>query len=347
MKSRKTKGKKRAFITGIAGQDGSYLAELLVGKGYDVFGLSKSEGRGNEDSQNALKALGRKVKIIEGDLSDSRFVAKLLKEFKPDEIYNLASKSSVGESFKDPVGAMKINFFAFRQLTDEAVKLNQGVRIYQASSSEMFGNVPPPQNENSPMNPVSPYGESKLRAYREVVLDYRRKGFFICSGILFNHESPRRGADFVTKKIVTSLAQISLGRREPLELGNLDATRDWGFAGDYVEAMHIIINHSKPDDFVIATGKSHTVRDFVNEAASALGINLRWSGKGISEVAHDNKYRVVVKINKDFYRPRELSATVGDSRRARDVLGWRPRTTFRKLVRMMALAELERAKSFL
>lgn len=333
---------KRIFITGIAGQDGSYLSELLAKQGHQIFGLTNKKYPDNPASLTAIKKLGKKVVLIDGDIADTDLLAKIFKDIKPQEIYNLAAISSVGESFKIPEKVMEINFHAFKRLVDEAITIVPKVKIYQASSSEMFGKVPPPQSEKSPFVPVSPYGQSKLRAHREVVLEYRKKkGIHICSGIMFNHESPRRGEGFVTSKIVNDLVRVKLGLLSHLELGNLDAERDWGFAGDYVKAMYLILNHRKPDDYVIATGKSHTVRDFANEAVKNLGLKIKWRGQDGREEAVDNNGRILVKINPYFYRPKELSATIGDSAKARKILGWKPKINFEGLVKMMIKAALE------
>ncbi|MFA6273129.1 MAG: GDP-mannose 4,6-dehydratase [Candidatus Paceibacterota bacterium] len=334
---------KRIFITGIAGQDGSYLSEFLAKKKCQIFGLTNQKYSDNAVSMEAIKKLGDQVVLIDGDIVDTGLLTKIFKDIKPHEIYNLAAISSVGESFKIPEKVMEINFYAFKRLVDEAIAVVPKVRIYQASSSEMFGKVPAPQNEKTDFRPVSPYGESKLRAHREVVLEYRnKKGIHICSGIMFNHESPRRGENFVTQKIVTDLSKVKLGLLDHIELGNLDVERDWGFAGDYVKAMYLILNHSKPDDYVIATGKSHTVRDFVKEAAKNLGLKIKWRGQGEREEAVDNNGKILVKVNPIFYRPKELGSTFGDSAKARKILGWKPEVNFVGLVKMMTAAALKR-----
>lgn len=326
---------KRVFISGVGGQDGSYLSEFLTKKDCQIFGLVNSEYPSNAASLEALKKLGDKVVLIEGDIIDTPALAKIFKEIKPHEIYNLAGISSVGDSFRVPEKVMEVNFWAFKRLVDEAVAILPKVRIYQASSSEMFGKALAPQNEKTDFRPVSPYGQSKLRAHREVVLAYRERGIHICSGIMFNHESPRRGESFVTSKIVTGLSKVKLGLLDCLELGNLNVQRDWGFAGDYVKAMALILNHSKPDDYVIATGQSHTVRDFVNETAKNLGLQIKWQGKGDGEEAVDGSGKILVKVNPVFYRPQELGATIGDSAKARRILGWQPEVSFEDLVKMM------------
>lgn len=343
MKDKLNEEKKRVFITGITGQDGSYLSEFLAKKNCEIFGLTSKKYSDNAVSMAALKKLGAQVILIDGDITDTGLLAKIFKDIKPHEIYNLASISSVGESFKIPEKVMEVNFHAFKRLVDEAITVVPKVRIYQASSSEMFGQASAPQNEKTDFRPVSPYGESKLRAYQEVVLAYRReKGVHICSGIMFNHESPRRGEGFVTQKIVTDLSKVKLGLLAHLELGNLDVERDWGFAGDYVKAMSLILNHNKADDYVIATGKSHTVRDFVNETAKNLGLKIKWRGRGEKKEAVDDNGKVLVKVNPIFYRPKELGATIGDSAKARKILGWQPVVNFEGLVKMMTEAALER-----
>lgn len=334
---------KRIFITGIAGQDGSYLSEFLTEKNCRIFGLTNHKYPNNAASMEAINRLGDQVTLIEGDIVDTDLLVRIMKDIKPHEIYNLAAISSVSESFKIPEKVMEVNFYAFKRLVDEAIAIVPKVRIYQASSSEMFGKATAPQNERTDFMPVSPYGESKLRAHREVVLAYReQKGVHICSGIMFNHESPRRGGSFVTQKIVTDLAKVKLGLLDHIELGNLDVRRDWGFAGDYVKAMYLILNRDQPDDYVIATGKSHTVRDFVNETARSLDLNIKWTRQGEWEEAVDNQGRSLVKVNPIFYRPKELAATVGDSTKARKILGWKPEVDFEGLVKMMAMAALKR-----
>ena len=333
--------KKRALITGLTGQDGSYLADLLLGKGYEVYGMIR---RASNDPLVRLKEVKGfdRVKILYGNLRDIGSIERVLAESKPDEIYNLAAQSDVGISFKCPEETMEINYYGVGRLINAAMKINPKVRVYQASTSEMFGKTNPPQNEKSLFQPVSPYGEAKLKAHQDYVVGYREKhGLFICSGFLFNHESPRRGEHFVTRKITLSLVKIKLGLQESFELGNLDAKRDWGFAGDYVEAMWAMLQQEKPQDFVIATGESHTVRDFINATARALEINLAWEGKGIKEVARNNKGKVILSINKKFYRPNEVDYLLGDSTKAKKILRWKPKVTFDSLVAMMAKADLE------
>jgi len=335
--------KRRAFITGITGQDGSYLAEHLISLGYEVWGFVR---RTSLDPFVRLQDLVQppcRIKIVYGSLHDAGSIRQALKEARPDEIYNLGAQSDVWMSFKCPDETTDINYHGFGRLVWEAIKLNPEVRIYQASTSEMFGRTDPPQSETSLFQPVSPYAEAKLRAHEDYVCGYRKKyGLFICSGFLFNHESPRRGENFVTRKITVSLSKIKLGLLSSLQLGNLDSKRDWGFAGDYVKAMHKMLQQKKPEDFVIATGEAHTVREFVEAAATALDMPIRWSGKGLNEVGKTTGGRVIVSVSKEFYRPNEVHYLLGDSRKAQKKLGWRIETKFEELVQMMVRYDYER-----
>lgn len=332
---------KRALITGITGQDGSYLAEFLISKGYKVFGMVR---RTSTDPMMRIESLHlhNQITLLNGDLRDTGAIERVIKEANPDEIYNLAAQSDVGISFKCPEETMEINYLGLGRLVNIAMKKNPKVRIYQASTSEMFGRTNPPQNEKSKFHPVSPYGEAKLKAHQDFVVGYREKHkLFICSGILFNHESPRRGKHFVTRKITHSMAKIKLGIQGCLELGNLEARRDWGFAGDYVEAMWLMLQNKKPMDFVISSGKSHSVKDFVNATANAMGIKITWHGRGAKEIAKDEKGSVIVRINPKFYRPKEVDHLRGDSRLAKKVLKWQPKTNFNELINMMVKSDLK------
>lgn len=333
---------KKALITGITGQDGSYLAEHLVDLGYDVWGLVR---RTSLDPMLRLDALvhSKQIHLTYGNLRDSGTLRWALEESVPDEIYNLAAQSDVGISFRCPDETMEINYHGLGRLVHEAMRVNPAVRIYQASTSEMFGATPPPQSETSPFKPVSPYGEAKLLAHEDFVKGYREKhGLFICSGILFNHESPRRGEHFVTRKITISLAKIKLGIQTQFSLGYLDAKRDWGFARDYVKAMQLMLQRERPEDFVISTGVSHSVREFTEAAAKALDMEVHWEGSGLDEVGKDTNGNVILAINKEFYRPAEVQHLLGDSTRARQELGWKPDVTFEELAALMARADYER-----
>jgi len=346
MKNKEKQGrkKKRALITGITGQDGSYLAEHLLAQGYEVWGLLR---RTSLDPHMRIQhlTLPKHIKLVYGNMRDEATLREALQQVQPDEIYNLAAQSDVWVSFKCPDETMEINYYGLGRLVYQAMKLNPKVRIYQASTSEMFGKTKPPQSETSIFQPVSPYGEAKLRAHEDYVKGYRENyGLFICSGFLFNHESPRRGEHFVTRKITISLAKIKLGLQDSFALGNLDAKRDWGFAGDYVKAMHKMLQQKKPEDYVIATGESHTVREFVNAAAKAIGMPLKWSGKGFKEVAKTKDGRTVLTVSKEFYRPNEVDSLLGDSRKAQHKLKWKIETTFNELAVMMVKADYDRLK---
>jgi GDPmannose 4,6-dehydratase len=336
----RTRRAKRAFITGLSGQDGSYLAEFLLDKGYEVFGIVR---RTSLDPLERIAHLTvpRKVTVLYGNMRDAASLQRALEIARPDEVYNLAAQSDVGVSFHVPEETFEINYLGLGRLVNEAIKVNPKARIYQASTSEMFGATPPPQNERSLFHPVSPYGESKLKAHQDFVEGYRKQhGIYICSGILFNHESPRRGERFVTRKVSISLAKIKLGLQERLELGNLSAKRDWGFAGDYVKAMWMMLQRDMPEDFVIATGRQHTVRDLVNTVAKVLGMEFTWSGKGAKEIARDRNGIVRVVVNPAFYRPSEVHNLLGDSRKAVRKLGWKPAVSFEELMEMIALSDL-------
>lgn len=337
--------KKRALITGITGQDGSYLAELLLGKNYTVFGLLR---RSSTEPLLRIErlVLDKSIGLINGDLRDSAAVKRAVEIAKPDEIYNLAAQSDVGISFDCPEETFEINYYGVGRLVNAAIELNPAVKIYQASTSEMFGASSPPQNEDTPFQPVSPYAKAKTKAHQDYVVNYReRHGLFICSGILFNHESPRRGKHFVTRKITYSLAKIKLGLQNYLELGNLEARRDWGFAGDYVQAMWLMLQQPTPRDFVIATGKNHSVEEFVELAASFLDIKVKWSGEGVTRLGCDQSGKTIVKVSPSLFRPSEVSCLLGDASRARRKLGWQPKVSFEELVEMMAAADLKLVNS--
>lgn len=334
---------KKALITGITGQDGSYLAELLLKKGYEVHGLMR---RSSTEPLIRIQeiAFTGKITLHMGDLRDAASVARVIARVSPDEIYNLAAQSDVGISFMCPEEAFAINYEGMGNVVKAALAHNKNIRIYQASTSEMFGKTNPPQSEDSSFQPVSPYADAKLRAHNEYVGGFREKhGMHISAGILFNHESPRRGKHFVTRKITHSLAKVKLGLQSYVALGNLEAKRDWGFAGDYVEAMWLMLQQEKPDDYVIATGESRSVRDFVEATAKALGMHITWEGQGADEVGKDDRGNVIVKISERFYRPAEVDYLLGDATKAKEKLGWTPRTSFDDLVRMMVISDLRDA----
>jgi len=336
---------KRALITGISGQDGYYLSKFLVEKGYEVFGLIRRNSNNPFHRFEDNIDLWEKINVIYGNMRDVESLNRALVISKPDEIYNLAALSDVGVSFECPTETMEINYHGVGKLISEAQRLFPKSRFYQASTSEMFGRTNPPQNEESFFLPVSPYAEAKLRAHTDYIVGYRKNhNYYSSSGILFNHESPKRGEKFVTRKITLSLAKVKAGLQNYVQLGNLDAKRDWGFAGDYVEAMWLILQQENPDDYVISTGVSHSVRDFVNISAKVLGMKLTWSGQGENEQATDGEGNVVVKVNPKFYRPNEVHDLLGDSAKAKKILGWEPKTSFEELVEMMVESDKKYAE---
>ncbi|HRY59763.1 MAG TPA: GDP-mannose 4,6-dehydratase [Patescibacteria group bacterium] len=336
--------KKKAFITGVTGQDGSYLAELLVKKGYDVVGLDR---RCSERDYWRLGETRNKIKIIEGDLMEYESLRRIIETEKPDEIYNLAAQSHVGSSFKTPLTTLDMTGKSVWILLEIIRAVDQKIKIYQASTSELFGGDPgtEPQNEKTPFNPHSPYAIAKLAAFHMIKLYRESYGIFACNGILFNHESPRRGEDFVTRKITIAVARIKAGKQEVLELGNMDAKRDWGFAGDYVEVMYEMLQQDKADDYVISTGETHTVREFVEESFRVAGYEIVWEGKDEKEIGKDKKTgKVLVRINPEFFRPGEVPLLLGDNSKAKKVLGWTPKVTFKKLAKMMMEDDLEKVE---
>ncbi len=331
---------KKAFVTGITGQDGYYLAKLLLNVGYEVHALVRTQ---NTDS---VVDINTHVFVHEGSLTDFDRVSEIIREVQPDEIYNLAAQSSVARSFEHPDETWKLNYDAVGNLVNEALGSNPYVRIYQASTSEMFGNSPAPQSELTPFNPQSPYAASKAKAHEDFIIAKRATGAYAVSGILFNHESPRRGKHYVTRKITSSLVRISDGLQDTLELGNLNAVRDWGHAADYVQAMYLMLQQNIPEDYVISSGTAHSVREFVEIAAAYLGIVVVWEGEGVHEVGRNKMTgAIVVKVNPAFYRPLEVNFTQGDSRKAHTKLGWRPKHSFGDIVEEMVLFDIEMAKN--
>ncbi len=332
---------KRALITGITGQDGSYLAELLLSKGYEVYGLVRRSS--NDPFVRLTEEVINGVHVLYGDLRDIGALNRAMAEAQPDEVYNLAAQSDVGISFKCPEETMEINYYGVGRVMNVAIGVNPNVRVYQASTSEMFGRTNPPQNEVAPFHPVSPYGESKLKAHEDFIAGYRdRHGIYACSGFLFNHESPRRGEHFVTRKITIAMTKIKLGLQDSFQLGNLEAKRDWGYAGDYVVMMWKMLQQDTPDDYVIATGISHTVRDFVEATAQALDMKLFWEGQGLEEVAKNEQGKVILSINEKYYRPNEVDFLLGNTTKAKEKLQWTPDISFDQLVTLMVRADLER-----
>ena len=338
---------KVAIVTGITGQDGAYLAELLLDKGYVVYGTYR---RTSSVNFWRIEELGVKdhanLHLVEYDLTDLSASIRLLQQSGATEVYNLAAQSFVGVSFEQPLTTAEITGIGPVNLLEAIRIVNPKVKFYQASTSEMFGKVQAiPQKEDTPFYPRSPYGVAKLYAHW-MTINYRESyNIFASRGILFNHESPLRGQEFVTRKITDSVAKIKLGKLDVLELGNMDAKRDWGFAKEYVEGMWLMLQADEPDTFVLATNRTETVRDFVSMAFKAAGIELRFEGKEDQEVAIDVATgKVVVKVNPKFYRPAEVELLIGNPQRAKDILGWEPKTTLEELCAMMVEEDLRRNK---
>ncbi len=353
---------KVALITGVTGQDGAYLSELLLSKGYIVHGIKRrgsqfNTGRIDHLYQDPHEA-GRHFILHHGDMTDTASLIRVVQQCKPDEVYNLAAQSHVGVSFEEPEYTANSDGLGTLRLL-EAIRilgLTKKTRFYQASTSELYGKVQEiPQRETTPFYPRSPYAAAKLYAYW-ITVNYREAyGMYACNGILFNHESARRGETFVTRKITRALARIALGQQDCLYLGNLDSLRDWGHARDYVEMQWLMLQQAQPEDYVIATGRQSSVRDFVDLAAQMLGIGISWHGSGLDEMAlvesagdHEGLRagQVIVRVDPRYFRPTEVDTLLGDARKARDKLGWEPRTSFVDLVREMVDADLAAARKY-
>ncbi len=343
--------KKRALITGITGQDGAYLAELLLGKGYEVHGIKRRTSLFNTDRIDHLyqdpHEKERNFILHHGDLTDSSSLIHIIAKVQPDELYNLAAQSHVAVSFEEPEYTADSDALGTLRLL-EAIRildLIEHTRFYQASTSELYGLVQEvPQKETTPFYPRSPYGVAKLYSYW-ITVNYREAyNMFSCNGILFNHESPIRGETFVSRKITRALARIKLNLQDCLYLGNLNAKRDWGHARDYVEVMWLILQQDEPDDFVIATGHQHSVRDFVNTAAAQLDMQINWKGSGEKEKGYDASGRCIVAIDPRYYRPAEVETLLGDPSKAQKKLGWKPKTSFEQLVAEMVREDLKSAE---
>lgn len=336
---------KKAIITGITGQDGAYLAELLLEKGYEVYGTYRRTSSVNFWRIEELGIQNHKnLHLIEYDLTDQASSIRIVADIQPDEIYNLAAQSFVGVSFEQPLATASITGLGPVHLLEAIRIVNPKIKFYQASTSELYGKVQEiPQKESTPFYPRSPYGIAKLYAHW-MVINYRESyDIFGASGILFNHESPLRGREFVTRKITDTVAKIKLGKQDCLELGNMDAKRDWGFAKEYVEGMYLMLQADKPDTYVLATNRTETVRDFVTMAFKAVDIELEFKGAGEQEVGVDKiTGKTLVKVNPKFYRPAEVELLIGDPEKAKNELGWEPKTTLEELCKMMVEADLRR-----
>ncbi len=342
---------KKALITGITGQDGAYLAEFLLGKGYEVHGIKRRTSLFNTDRIDHLyqdpHEKGRRFVLHHGDMTDSSSLVRIIQQVQPDEIYNLAAQSHVAVSFEEPEYTANSDALGTLRIL-EAIRilgLEKQTRFYQASTSELFGKVQEiPQKETTPFYPRSPYAVAKLYAYW-ITVNYREAyGMYACNGILFNHESPVRGETFVTRKITRALARIKLGLQDCLYLGNLDAKRDWGHAKDYVEMQWLMLQQGEPEDFVIATGVQYSVRDFVDAAATELGMKIRWEGKGVDEKGFDAHGKCIVAVDPRYFRPTEVETLLGDASKAKEKLGWTPKISFDELVAEMVREDLKDAE---
>jgi len=334
---------KTAIITGISGQDGAYLAQFLLKKRYKIIGLDR---RSSRDERWRLNYLGIEEKIIFEyiDLSDISSIERVFNKYKINELYNLAAQSFVGTSFDVPISTCDVNALGTLRVLEIIRNKNKKIKFYQASTSEMFGDVfETPQDENTKLNPQSPYAISKVFAHY-ITKNYRDSyNIFACSGILFNHESPLRGEEFVTRKITLGLAKIKAGKISCLYLGNLNAKRDWGYAGDYVEAMWLMMQKNKADDYVIATNKSYSIKDFINEAVKYYNLKIIWKGKGINQQAINvETNKAIIKVDPKFFRPSEVDNLKGRADKAKKILKWKPKVNFKKLVEIMSKADIER-----
>lgn len=342
---------KKALITGITGQDGSYLAELLLDKGYEVHGIIRRHSTICTDRIDHLyddPSLKDRFFLHYGDLTDSCNLMGLIQRIQPDEVYNLGAQSHVAVSFEVPEYTAEVTGVGTIRLLDAIYQSGVKCKFYQASTSELFGGLPgtAPQSEKTPFYPKSPYGAAKLYSYW-ITVNYRESyNMFACNGILFNHESPRRGETFVTRKITIAVAKIMAGKQEKLSLGNLNAKRDWGFAGDYVEGMWRILQQEKPDDYVLATNETHTVREFVELAFAEVGVEIEWKGEGVDEKGYDkNTGKLLVDVNPRYFRPAEVELLWGDSTKAEAELGWNRKVSFKELVSMMVREDMKKYAS--
>lgn len=339
---------KKALITGITGQDGSYLAELLLDKGYEVHGIIRRHSTICTDRIDHLyddPSLKDRFFLHYGDLTDSCNLMGLIQRIQPDEVYNLGAQSHVAVSFEVPEYTAEATGVGTIRLLDAIYQSGVKCKFYQASTSELFGGLPgtAPQSEKTPFYPKSPYGAAKLYSYW-ITVNYRESyNMFACNGILFNHESPRRGETFVTRKITIAVAKIMAGKQEKLSLGNLNAKRDWGFAGDYVEGMWRMLQQEKPDDYVLATNETHTVREFVELAFAEVGVEIEWKGEGVDEKGYDkNTGKLLVDVNPRYFRPAEVELLWGDSTKAETELGWKRKVSFKELVSMMVREDMKK-----
>ena len=334
---------KTAFITGVTGQDGAYLSELLLSKGYNVFGGFRRLSTPNFWRMEELGVLNN-VELIETDLLDAGSMARVLDQTKPDEVYNLAAQSFVAHSFSNPILTGKVTGLGVTNLLEAIRIVNPKIKFYQASTSELYGLVQEiPQKETTPFYPRSPYGVAKLYAHW-MTINYRESyNMFGCTGILFNHESPLRGVEFVTRKVTDAVSKIKFGKQDFFEIGNMDAKRDWGFAKEYVEGMYLMLQQDKPDNYVLATNETNTIREWIEVCFRYIGVDIAWEGENEKEVGKDKKTGIVrVKVNPKFYRPAEVELLIGDYTKAKTVLGWEPKIKYKQLAEIMMKRDLER-----
>ena len=344
------KNKKTALIIGVTGQDGSLLADFLIKKNYKVIGLKRRSSSFNTERIDHLytgNQIPNNFEPYYGDLTDSTNLIRIIQSTKPDEIYNLGAQSHVHTSFETPEYTANTDALGTLRVLEaiRILNLNKKTKFYQASTSEIFGNSKAPQNEKTTFKPESPYGTAKLYGYW-ITKNYRKAySMFACNGILFNHEGPRRGETFVTRKITRAVAEIHLNKRKNFFLGNLDAKRDWGYAKDYVESMWLMLQQKKPDDYVIATGKSCSVRQFVEKSFKIIGIDIGWRGKGLNEIGYNKSTRnLLIKIDKNYFRPNEVHDLRGDPKKAKKILKWTPKTSLDQMVKEMVLHDIEKLK---
>ena len=334
---------KTALVTGITGQDGAYLAKLLLNKGYEVYGGFRRISTPNFWRLDEMN-IKDKVKLTELDITDQGNISRVLREVRPDEVYNLAAQSFVAASFKSPILTTQVTALGVINVLESIRTVDPGIKFYQASSSEMYGEVQEPvQSEDTPFYPRSPYGVSKLFGHW-ITVNYREAfKIFACSGILFNHESEMRSLEFITRKVTDAASKIKFGKLSHLTVGNIDSQRDWGHATDYVDAMYRMLQHDKPDTYVVATNEAHTVREFIEIAFSYAGMKIKWEGQGVNEIGIDvNKERTVVKISPEFFRPSEVNFLQGNYSKAKEYLGWKPTINFENLVEIMIKKDIER-----
>ena len=340
---------KKALITGITGQDGSYLAEMLLEKGYEVHGLVRRTSTFNRSNIEHLftKDIGKRANLHYGDMTDMHSLQSILRKVQPDEVYNLAAQSHVRVSFDIPFYTANADALGVLGLLEALRNVRSDAKVYQASTSELFSGdeIEAPQDETTRFRPRSPYGVAKLYG-AEIARVYRESyGMFIVNGILFNHESPRRGENFVTRKVAVAAAEIAAGKRDTLSIGNLSAMRDWGYAPEYMEAAWLMLQQDTPEDFVIATGETHSIRELIELAFSCVGIDIAWKGEGENEIGIDPKTgATIVAIDSEYFRPNEVAHLRGNAKKAEEKLGWKPKTTFKELITMMVKAEQEKLK---